>query len=67
MDKYIKAAFNELLNEDGLAVMAKGLGIQRLLIKFLQYYSMAQPTGGRFGTFFLDIVFLEHSIKYVHH
>ena len=46
MDKYIKAAFNELLNEDGLAVMAKGLGIQRLLIKFLQYYSMAQPAAG---------------------
>ena len=48
MDKYIKAAFNELLNEDGLAVMAKGLGIQRLLIKFLQYYSMAQPAAGVF-------------------
>jgi hypothetical protein len=42
MDTYIKIAFEELLHEDGLAVMAKGMGIQRLLIKFLQYYSMPQ-------------------------
>lgn len=46
MDQYIKAAFTELLNEDGLAVMAKGMGIQRLLIKFLQYYSMAESAVG---------------------
>ena len=46
MDKYIKAAFDEVLHEDGLVVMAKGMGIQRLLLKFLQYYSMAQPLAG---------------------
>lgn len=52
MDKYIKAAFYELLNEDGLAVMAKGMGIQRLLIKFLQYYSMPQSIAGKKNTSF---------------
>lgn len=40
MDKYIRAAFDELLNEDGLTVFAKGMGVQRLLTKFLHYYSM---------------------------
>jgi hypothetical protein len=47
MDTYIRAAFDELLDTDGLAVMAKGMGIQRLLIKFLQYYSMAQLSTGK--------------------
>jgi hypothetical protein len=39
MDHYLRAAFVELLNEDGLAVMAKGIGAHRLLIKFLKYFS----------------------------
>lgn len=47
MDTFIRAAFDELLDTDGLAVMAKGMGIQRLLIKFLQYYSMAQLSTGK--------------------
>ena len=46
MDRYIRAAFDELLNEDGLAVMAKGMGMQRLLIKFLQFYSISQQAAG---------------------
>ena len=47
MDRYIRAAFDELLNEDGLAVIAKGMGMQRLLIKFLQFYSMSQQASGK--------------------
>ena len=46
MDVYIRAAFNELLAEDGLVVMARGMGIERLLIKFLHYYSMPQLAAG---------------------
>jgi hypothetical protein len=42
MDSYIKAAFEELFREDGLTVMAKGLGIKQLLVKFLHYYSVKQ-------------------------
>ena len=52
MDTYIRAAFDELLDTDGLAVMAKGMGIQRLLIKFLQYYSMAQLSTGKNQTMY---------------
>lgn len=51
MDRYIRAAFDELLNEDGLAVMAKGMGMQRLLIKFLQYYSISQNAAGTHGKY----------------
>jgi len=39
MDKYISAAFQELYQEDGLLVMARGLGLTRLISKFIQYYS----------------------------
>lgn len=46
MDVYIRAAFNELLAEDGLAVMARGMGIERLLIKFLHYFSIPQQSAG---------------------
>jgi hypothetical protein len=36
---YLQQAFHELLEEDGLVVMAKGLGVQRLIARFLQMYS----------------------------
>ena len=42
MDEYVKEAFEELLREDGLVVFAQGLGITRLLLKFLHYYSVSR-------------------------
>jgi DNA excision repair protein ERCC-4 len=36
---YLSFAFRELFNEDGLCVMARGCGINKLLAKFVQYYS----------------------------
>ena len=42
MDEYVKEAFEELFREDGLVVFAQGLGITRLLLKFLHYYSVSR-------------------------
>lgn len=39
MDLYLKAAFDELFAEDGLMVMGRGLGIDKLFGKFAQYHS----------------------------
>ena len=39
MDLYLREAFMELYSDDGLLVMARGLGILRLLAKFLRLYS----------------------------
>lgn len=39
MDTYIASAFKELFNQDGMTVMGRGLGINRLLLKFIQYYT----------------------------
>jgi hypothetical protein len=36
---FIQEAFSELYSEDGIVVMAKGLGIHQLLAKFLQLYN----------------------------
>lgn len=36
---YISNAFEELYEEDGLCVMAKGLGADAMLTKFIQWYS----------------------------
>ena len=37
-DAFMSQIFEELFDNDGLTVMARGLGIKRLLIKFLQHY-----------------------------
>lgn len=39
MDNYLKVAFEELYNEDGLCVMAKGIGLERLFFKYVLGYS----------------------------
>lgn len=38
MDEYLQHVFEELYREDGLSVVGRGLGIKRLLLKFLQKY-----------------------------
>lgn len=43
MDTYLRQAFQDLFQEDGLAVFACGLGIHKLFGKFVKYYS--QPVG----------------------
>jgi hypothetical protein len=40
MQSYIQGAFSELYNDDGMAVLGRGLGIQLLFSKFVQYYSL---------------------------
>jgi len=39
MESYLKDAFSELYEKDGLTVMGRGLGIEVLFCKFVQYYS----------------------------
>lgn len=43
MDSYLRQAFQDLYQEDGLTVLARGLGIHALFAKFVKYYS--QPVG----------------------
>ena len=40
---YLSRAFEELFHEDGLCVMARGCGINKILAKFVQYYSCGTP------------------------
>ncbi len=43
--EYLEQAFNDLWEEDALLVMAKGLGIKRIIAKFLRVYSETPPDG----------------------
>lgn len=43
MNRYIEASFIELFANDGLVVMGRGLGIELLYCKFLQYFSRKCP------------------------
>jgi len=36
--EYLQEAFEQLLDGDGLMVMARGLGLQRLIARFLRMY-----------------------------
>ena len=38
-DFYLQKAFEELLKDSGLCIMARGCGLKRLLVKFIQHYS----------------------------
>lgn len=40
---YLDAAFQDLLDEDGLLVMARGLGKQRLIARFLRMHAETAP------------------------
>ncbi len=44
MNRYIEASFAELFENDGLTVMGRGLGIDLLFCKFIQYFSKNVPT-----------------------
>ena len=39
MDEYLSSCFSELYEEDGLLVLAKGLGLNRVISKFIQLYT----------------------------
>jgi len=41
--EYLASAMEELFREDGLCIMARGCGINKLLAKFVQYYSYGTP------------------------
>ncbi len=45
MDDYIIEAFKQSYTEDGLTVMAKGIGLNRLVSKYLQLYSSSLEKG----------------------
>lgn len=40
MEHYLKLCFEELSHQDGLLVLGKGLGINLLFTKFVQYFSL---------------------------
>ena len=42
MDDFVKSAFEELFQNDGLVVMARYLGIKKLFAKFAQFYCSEQ-------------------------
>ena len=42
IDEYLKIAFSELFNEDGLLIMGPGLGIISLLAMFIKLYSSSK-------------------------
>jgi len=44
MDEYLGQCFAELYEEDGLLVLARGLGLNRLISKFIELYSVAEQT-----------------------
>jgi len=39
MENCIKQAFEELYRDDGVLIMGRGLGIERIYAKFIQLYS----------------------------
>jgi hypothetical protein len=43
MNHYIEASFAELFAHDGLVVMGRGLGVELLYCKFVQYFSRKAP------------------------
>lgn len=43
--EYLEQAFNDLWEEDALLVMGKGLGIKRIIAKFLRVYSETPADG----------------------
>lgn len=43
-DYYLQKAFEELRQESGLSVMARGCGTRRLMVKFIQQYAAATPS-----------------------
>ena len=40
MDNYLQDIFEELYRDDGMAVVGRGLGVRRLLLKFLEKYCL---------------------------
>jgi hypothetical protein len=44
MENYLKPIFEELCLSDGLCVMAKGIGMERLFVKFIKSYSRCSST-----------------------
>lgn len=42
MEDYLRPCFSELYQDDGLVVLARGLGLDVLCGKFMQYYA-SQP------------------------
>lgn len=43
-DEYVSDAFGELFKEDGLVVMSRGLGLRRLVVKYLQHCCQSKHT-----------------------
>jgi hypothetical protein len=49
MENYLKPIFEELCLSDGLCVMAKGIGIERLFVKFIKSYSCCSISSSSAG------------------
>eukprot|EP00616_Rhizochromulina_sp_CCMP1243_P013390 CAMPEP_0118967860 /NCGR_PEP_ID=MMETSP1173-20130426/5182_1 /TAXON_ID=1034831 /ORGANISM="Rhizochromulina marina cf, Strain CCMP1243" /LENGTH=201 /DNA_ID=CAMNT_0006916893 /DNA_START=54 /DNA_END=656 /DNA_ORIENTATION=- len=58
---YLAGAFSELLEEDGLTVFGRGMGIRALLSKFIRLYNDAEKWGTRL-VFCLNVVGDEQAV-----
>ena len=64
MNDYTRHAFDEIFIEDGLLVMAKGLGLAAgVFSKLLLYYSQQQNYIGRKNIFCLNCNGIEEPLK----
>lgn len=63
MNSYLRQAFEELFAEDGLVVIARGLGMQSLFCKFAQYYGTKSTKNERKLVFCLNCTGAEDSLK----
>lgn len=61
MDSYLAKAFEEQFAEDGLTVLAHGLGLRRLLVKFIQLYCDKKEESSIIPTKVKKLVFIIYS------
>jgi DNA excision repair protein ERCC-4 len=65
MEAYLKLAFSELYTQDGLTVMARGVGLVKLFCKFIEHYATCSSESGKCPhlVFCLNSSELEFTIK----
>lgn len=69
MEEYLKAIFEELYTKDGITCMGRGLGIDKLYAKFVQYFASFSPDYGSKSrkklVFCLNTNGFEHTLKHI--
>lgn len=63
MDTYLAKIFSEIYQEDGMVVMGRGLGVEKLLVKLIRAYSLSLSTSRNAPLVFcINLNGLENSI-----